>query len=103
MKSKLMLSALLLSGSLTVPAWSQSTMPRADVMAEVDVMEIEQNLLAKGFNPGQVDGVMDQQTIIAIRDFQRANNLQETGRIDDATAHKLGFSFQESGDFYRAE
>jgi peptidoglycan hydrolase-like protein with peptidoglycan-binding domain len=37
-----------------------------------------------------MDGVIGPQTSQAIRAFQSANGLKETGRIDSETAKKLG-------------
>lgn len=53
------------------------------------VRRVEQQLRAAGFNPGPVDGVMDQQTRDAIRRFQRATGLAVTGELDPRTRSTL--------------
>jgi peptidoglycan hydrolase-like protein with peptidoglycan-binding domain len=55
-----------------------------------DVKAAQQALQAKGHNPGPIDGKMGPRTSAAIRDFQKAEGLQATGRLDDATRAKLG-------------
>src|SRR6266498_1306057 len=54
------------------------------------VKAIQEALKTKGFDPGTPDGVMGPKTNQALRDFQKSNNLQATGRIDDKTASALG-------------
>ncbi len=50
---------------------------------------VQRALKAAGFSPGPVDGKMGPITARAIEDFQRANNLPETGRADPATQRLL--------------
>ncbi len=38
-----------------------------------------------GYNPGSIDGKMGKQTREAIRAFQKANNLKESGKADKET------------------
>jgi peptidoglycan hydrolase-like protein with peptidoglycan-binding domain len=52
--------------------------------------KVQEALKSKGFDPGTADGVIGPKTNQAIRDFQKSNNLQVTGRIDDKTASALG-------------
>jgi peptidoglycan hydrolase-like protein with peptidoglycan-binding domain len=59
-------------------------------MSAENIKKIEQALQAKGHNPGPVDGVMDERTQQALRNFQKANNLPATGVLDQQTAAKLG-------------
>jgi hypothetical protein len=54
------------------------------------VKEIQEALKDKGFDPGAADGVIGPETNQAIREFQKSNNLQVTGRIDEKTAGALG-------------
>jgi peptidoglycan hydrolase-like protein with peptidoglycan-binding domain len=54
------------------------------------VKAIQEALKSKGFDPGTADGVVGPKTNQALRDFQKSNNLQATGRIDDKTASALG-------------
>jgi hypothetical protein len=54
------------------------------------VKAIQEALKTKGFDPGPADGVVGPKTGQALRDFQKSQNLQATGRIDDKTASALG-------------
>ncbi len=53
------------------------------------VLDIQRALLAKGFNPGKMDGVIGQETSAAIHAFQQANNLA-TGGLTMDTLDRLG-------------
>lgn len=50
---------------------------------------IEQRLLALGLNPGRVDGVFDDSTRRAIRQYQRARGLPATGYLTERTVSQL--------------
>ena len=54
------------------------------------VKAIQEALKTKGFDPGEPDGVLGPKTGQALRDFQKSQNLQVTGRIDNKTASALG-------------
>ena len=41
-------------------------------------------------NPGAIDGIMDPRTQQAVRDYQKQQNLPQTGQLDAATLQKLG-------------
>src|SRR5918992_885682 len=56
------------------------------------VKAIQEALKTKGFDPGAADGVIGPKTNQALREFQKSNNLQATGRIDEKTASALGVS-----------
>lgn len=49
------------------------------------VEEIQQILKDADFDPGSVDGMMGAQTRGAIKEFQKANQIRPTGKIDSAT------------------
>lgn len=53
------------------------------------VQDIQRALLAKGFNPGRIDGVIGRQTTEAIRAFQEASGLA-TGGLTMETLQRLG-------------
>lgn len=63
---------------------------RSGAAGAADVREAQEALEAKGFHPGPIDGVMGPRTSAAVRDFQRRNGLPVTGRLDGATASRLG-------------
>ena len=56
------------------------------------VHDLQAALQSEGYDPGRADGVMDENTRAAIRDFQRDNNLVVTGSVDEKTASVLGMS-----------
>ena len=60
--------------------------------------EVQQALKDKGHDPGQVDGVLGPRTQQAIRDFQEANGLPATGRLDAETAAALGVDSAGAAD-----
>ena len=57
--------------------------PRPEMQAQVVLDRL-------GFTPGVVDGAMGLSTRNALRGFQLANNLKETGELDEATKQALG-------------
>ncbi|MCY1327620.1 spore cortex-lytic enzyme [compost metagenome] len=57
--------------------------------ASKSFLEIQQALLAQGFNPGVVDGVWGKKSSNALRAFQKARGLKSTGIIDDRTVEFL--------------
>ncbi|MCM3236716.1 S41 family peptidase [Heyndrickxia oleronia] len=54
-----------------------------------DVKAAEEMLKALGYNPGKVDGFFDQDTEIAVKEFQKKNNLKETGVLQGETTLQL--------------
>lgn len=54
------------------------------------VRSAQQALKDKGHDPGAIDGVMGPKTQAALRDFQKAEGIQATGRLDAETMSKLG-------------
>ena len=57
--------------------------PRPEMQAQVVLDRL-------GFTPGVVDGAMGMSTRNAIKGFQLANDLKETGELDEATKQVLG-------------
>jgi N-acetylmuramoyl-L-alanine amidase len=53
------------------------------------VSGVQARLANLGFAPGPIDGVFGPRTEAAIREFQRAKKLDETGRVDDALIEAL--------------
>ena len=54
------------------------------------VRTVQRDLLQRGFYSGAVNGILGPQTREAIRKFQRTNNLNDTGRLDQQTLSRLG-------------
>jgi peptidoglycan hydrolase-like protein with peptidoglycan-binding domain len=58
--------------------------------AAQDIKKAQEALKNNGHDPGSMDGVMGPQTRQAIKAFQSASGLKETGTLDRETAEKLG-------------
>jgi len=69
---------------------AESTASQGERWAMQDVKKTQEALKNKGHDPGSIDGVMGPQTHRALRAFQNASGLKETGRLDSETATKLG-------------
>ncbi len=65
-------------------------------MSKDKVKEVQAALKSKGMDPGPEDGVMGPKTQAALREFQKSNSLQATGRIDEKTASALGIDVASS-------
>ncbi len=61
-------------------------------LSKNDMRMVEEALKSKGYNPGQIDGVVDDTNRSAIRSFQKDNGIPLTGAVDQSTAEKLGLS-----------
>lgn len=54
-----------------------------------NIVEVQIRLTNLGYNIGHADGVLGKRTVDAIRQFQRANHLPPTGKIDKQTQQRL--------------
>ena len=54
-----------------------------------DIHNIEQKLLDKNFYPYLPSGIFDEDTELAVKDFQRTNRLPITGIVNEETMKKL--------------
>jgi peptidoglycan hydrolase-like protein with peptidoglycan-binding domain len=52
-------------------------------------LQAQRQLKALGFNPGAIDGNLGPQTEAAVREYQRAYRLPQTGKLDEATVRSL--------------
>ncbi len=53
------------------------------------IREAQQQLKAAGFDPGPADGRLGPNTRTALRDYQAAHKLPQTGKLDRATQKSL--------------
>ena len=67
-----------------------SAAARAALVPDPLVEAVQRALAGRGYDPGEIDGLMGRRTRGAIRTFQRSVGLRDTGRIDDATLAALG-------------
>ena len=56
------------------------------------VRAVQQALQEKGFDPGEINGIIGPETQEAIRSFQKANGLPVTGQLDAETSQQLGIA-----------
>ena len=54
------------------------------------IMQVQQALQRKGFNPGPIDGVIGPMTREAVRSYQDRYGMPATGEIDNQTLYALG-------------
>lgn len=60
------------------------------------VREVQQKLKQQGHDVGEIDGQFGPKTRSALREFQQAEGLQASGRIDQQTLEKLGIASSSS-------
>jgi peptidoglycan hydrolase-like protein with peptidoglycan-binding domain len=58
---------------------------KPDLKADEFTLKVQRALKAADYDPGPTDGKKGRRTTAAIRSFQRANNLPETGMADEGT------------------
>jgi peptidoglycan hydrolase-like protein with peptidoglycan-binding domain len=71
---------------------------KADATASVDehrysretVRAVQQTLNSRGFQAGPADGTMNPRTQQALREFQKSENLEDSGRLNPRTLAALG-------------
>jgi peptidoglycan hydrolase-like protein with peptidoglycan-binding domain len=83
--------SLLAAGGL-LPIHAEARGVRSEPVQVLDqelIRDAQRQLKALGFNPGAVDGNFGSQTEAALRAYQHAYRLPETGRLDEATARSL--------------
>ena len=54
------------------------------------VRMVQRTLNNRGFRAGPPDGVLHERTRMALREFQRSENLEDTGRLNERTLAALG-------------
>ncbi|AJD91224.1 peptidase S41 [Jeotgalibacillus malaysiensis] len=64
-------------------------------MLSEDIRVAEQMLNALGLNPGNIDGLFDEETVSAVESYQEENELEVTGIIDPETASSIMLSLRE--------
>lgn len=81
----------------TPPGAARPEAEKPDAMKETkrapgreQVRAVQQALKDKGHDPGPIDGIMGPKTREALKGFQKAEGIKETGRLDAETMAKLG-------------
>jgi peptidoglycan hydrolase-like protein with peptidoglycan-binding domain len=75
--------------------------PMASAEGSENVKKVQQALLDKGYKPGPVDGVMGAQTRQALGEYQKAQDIPVTRRLDARTANKLGVDQDSVGETFK--
>ena len=88
---------VLLAASGTMLLWSQTDQRET----KAHVKTVQENLREKGYYNGQIDGIAGPQTKAGIRQYQKAENLPVTGRLDAQTAGKLGVGPESVGESFK--
>jgi peptidoglycan hydrolase-like protein with peptidoglycan-binding domain len=60
------------------------------------IKQVQQALNDKGHDAGPVDGIMGPKTQQGLKDFQKAQGMRESGRLDQQTLSALGVQGQSS-------
>ncbi|QBY55503.1 peptidoglycan-binding domain-containing protein [Cupriavidus oxalaticus] len=60
-----------------------------------DVEAMQKTLSEKGYDTGQIDGIMGKRTRSAVMKFQKDMNLQQTGKPDKETLKELGIAKED--------
>jgi peptidoglycan hydrolase-like protein with peptidoglycan-binding domain len=72
------------------PHESSTVVTPSDATRDEDIVRQAQSALQDaGFEPGRIDGVMGPKTEAALRQFQAAQGLPQTGRLDVTTQKQL--------------
>jgi peptidoglycan hydrolase-like protein with peptidoglycan-binding domain len=74
---------------------------KAALMNKDNIKKLQESLRDKGYYSGHVDGVLGPQTRAGIRQYQKAENLPVTGRLDGETSGKLGVGPESVGGHFK--
>ncbi|MGC9969569.1 MAG: peptidoglycan-binding domain-containing protein [Bryobacteraceae bacterium] len=75
--------------------------PTASATSHKEAKTVQKSLSDKGFYNGPIDGLVGPQTRAGIRQYQEAEGLPVTGRLDEATAGKLGVGPESIGGGFK--
>ena len=81
-------------GDENIPGMQQGTVE----LSKDDMRKVEEALKTKGYDPGKIDGVVDDANRAAIRSFQKDKSLPITGTVDNRTAEELGVRISKTSD-----
>ena len=78
-----------------------SLTPIASAATSEEISKVQKSLIDKGYDAGPVDGVLGSRTRAGIRQYQAAEKLTVTGRLDAETAGKLGVGPESIGGSFK--
>jgi peptidoglycan hydrolase-like protein with peptidoglycan-binding domain len=76
-------------GSGSSPRMEQQERRGPQEMSQGQIQQVQQRLKEAGFDPGPIDGQLRDKTKAALRDFQKAHGLPQTGQLDESTRELL--------------
>ena len=96
MKAMYSLHSLLVA-ALAAAGMASASAADAPFVDSQTVRQVQKTLSDRGFRTGGIDGRMGPQTQAALVNFQRAEKLQPTGKLDRGTLAALGVHEQKYG------
>lgn len=72
------------------PDTTRGASPRVDAYGPATIRKVQQTLNNRGFDAGVVDGTIGASLQAALRDFQKSENLEPTGTLNQQTLAALG-------------
>ena len=103
MKNKISLSIFCVVFFIAVVVVGVFGFKSKDVLAyDTHMYEIQSRLKELGYYSGEVNGVYDDATVVAIKEFQSDHGIYVSGAVGGVTANALGIymTAQESNDLY---
>ena len=99
-------AALTLGAMLVVPlaalaaSSSGGSLPAAvdQMLARDMIQQAQLQLKVAGYDPGRADGIFDEKTSAALRNFQVAKGLPVSGLLDAHTRREMFAGFHDYGD-----
>ena len=94
------------TGEAQAPVRVEPAKPTSDSTRPVDqksgrgrsvIRQAQEALKNKGYDPGPPDGVLGPRTKAVLKDYQQAESLPVTSRLDHATLSKLGLQEEKRG------
>lgn len=82
------------TGGSTTTSIADSTLMRGEILDTTTLTELQRALMARGYNPGRVDGVWGPRTAEALRNFHIDNGAatMQSGHLSSNTLTQLGIN-----------
>jgi peptidoglycan hydrolase-like protein with peptidoglycan-binding domain len=77
------------SGSGPISRTEQEHQRGQPDMQQSDIRQAQRRLQEAGFDPGPIDGQLGARTKEALREYQKAHGLPQTGQLDESTRDSL--------------
>ncbi len=71
--------------------------------ATAGVIDVQQKLAAEGFYEGKIDGILGNETREALREYQAANGLRQTGALTAPSLDRMGLVYDENSTVIERE